>query len=117
MRLVLDYSRTNIASKKVVSSFIYETNSTFNTNCLHLPLSVIVGIDNTRKPFLIVFCYIISKLATSFKWILEQLIEYIFYNYPKSTIIVEDFSKGLGATVATKAIADLTSKEASDNIH
>jgi hypothetical protein len=36
-------------ARRFVSGFMYETDSTFNTNRLRLPLSVIVGIDNTGK--------------------------------------------------------------------
>jgi len=50
---------------------MYETNSTFNTNYLHLLLSVIVSINNTSKTFLVAFCYIILELVAFFKWILE----------------------------------------------
>lgn len=50
-----------------VSGFMYETDATFNTNYLKMPLSVIVGIDNTSKTFLIAFCYITSESAVSFK--------------------------------------------------
>jgi hypothetical protein len=32
-----------------------------------MPLSVMVGIDNTSKTFLIAFCYITSESAVSFK--------------------------------------------------
>ena len=78
---------------------------------------LIVGINNTRKTFLVAFCYITSESAASFKWISEQLTEYIFYDCPEPAIIVGDFSKGLGAAVAAKAAADLASKEASDDIH
>jgi hypothetical protein len=54
-------------TRRFVSSFIYKTNATFNTNCLKMPLSVIVSINNTSKTFLIAFCYITLELAVSFK--------------------------------------------------
>jgi hypothetical protein len=54
-------------ARRFVSSFLYKTDSTFNTNCLYMPLSIIVGIDNTGKTFPVVFCYIISESAASFK--------------------------------------------------
>ncbi|KAM4056470.1 hypothetical protein HRG_003361 [Hirsutella rhossiliensis] len=38
--------------RRFVSGFLMQTDATFNTNCLHLPLSVIVGITNTGKKFL-----------------------------------------------------------------
>ena len=38
-------------TRRFVSGFIYETDTTFNTNTLRLPLSVMVGIDNTGSTF------------------------------------------------------------------
>ena len=43
-------------ARRFVSGFMYETDATFNTNCLRLPLSVIVGIDNCGKTFPIACC-------------------------------------------------------------
>ena len=48
-------------ARRFVSGFMYETNATFNTNRLRLPLSVIVGIDNCGKTFPIAYCYIVTK--------------------------------------------------------
>jgi MULE transposase domain len=93
-----------------VSGFIYETDATFNTNSLKLPLSVMVSIDNTRATFPVAYCYITSESAVSFKWIAEQLTELAFWDCPKPTLIVGDFSKGLGAAVVAKAAADLAAK-------
>lgn len=90
-----------------VSGFIYETNATFNTNCLKMPLSVMVDIDNTSKTFLIVYCYITLESTMSFKWIAEQLTDLAFYDCPKAALIYKDFSKGLRAAVAAKATSDL----------
>jgi hypothetical protein len=92
-----------------VSGFMYKTDATFNTNSLKLPLSVIVGIDNTRATFPIAYCYITLELAASFKLIVEQLTKLAFYNCLKPTLIIRDFSKGLGVAVVAKAATDLTS--------
>jgi MULE transposase domain len=94
-------------TRQFVSGFMYKTDATFNTNNLRLPLSVIVGIDNTGKTFPIAYCYITLEFAVSFKWIAKQLTNLAFYNCPKADIIVGDFSKGLGAAIAAKAIANL----------
>jgi hypothetical protein len=98
-------------TQRFVSGFMYKTDATFNTNTnsLCLPLGVIVGIDNTRKTFLMAYCYITSESAASFKWITEQLTDLAFYDCPKLAIIVRDFSKGLGAAVVAKATTDLAS--------
>ena len=78
-----------------VSGFIYETDATFNTNSLKLPLSVMVGIDNTGAAFPVAYCYITSESAASFKWIAEQLTKLAFWDCPEPILIVGDFSKGL----------------------
>jgi hypothetical protein len=93
---------------------MYETDATFNTNSLCLPLGVIVSIDNTRQTFLVAYCYITSESAASFKWIAEQLTDLVFYNCPEPALIVRDFSKGLGAAVAAKATTDLAGLEPTD---
>jgi hypothetical protein len=90
-----------------VSDFIYETHTTFNTNVLWLPLSVIVGIGNTGATFPIAYYYITSESAASSKWIATQLTELCFKKCLELALIYGDFSKGLGAAIAAKATADL----------
>jgi hypothetical protein len=94
-------------TRRFVSDFIYKTDATFNTNILKLPLSVVVGIDNTGSTFLAAYCYITSESAVSFKWTSEQLTDLAFSDCPELALIISDFSKGLGAAVAAKATADL----------
>ena len=86
---------------------MYETDATFNTNRLKLPLSVMVGIDNCGKTFPIAYCYITSESAASFKFISDQLSDLVFYDCPEAAVIVGDFAKGLGAAIAAKAAVDL----------
>ena len=52
--------------RRFVSGFLYETDATFNTNTRRLPLSVMVGIDNTGHTFPMAFMFITSELAKSF---------------------------------------------------
>jgi hypothetical protein len=52
--------------RRFVSGFLYKTNATFNTNTRRLPLSMMVGIDNTGHMFPIAFMFITSELAKSF---------------------------------------------------
>jgi hypothetical protein len=101
-------------ARRFVSGFIYETDTTFNTNCLKLPLSVMIGIDNTGKTFPMAYCYITSESAVSFKWISEQLTDLAFYDCPEAALICGDFSKGLGAAVAAKATSDLAKTPPTD---
>jgi len=101
-------------ARRFVSGFMYETDATFNTNSLKLPLAVMVGIDNTGATFPIAYCYITSESAASFQWIAEQLTELAFYDCPEPALIIEDFSKGLGAAVAAKAKADLAESGLAD---
>jgi hypothetical protein len=94
-------------AQRFVSGFMYETDATFNTNSLKLPLSVMVGIDNCGKTFPVAYCYITSESAASFKFVTDQLSDLAFHNCPEAAIIVGDFSKGLGAACAAKAAVDL----------
>jgi hypothetical protein len=50
---------------------MYKTDTTFNTNCLKLFLSVIVSINNHGKTFLIVYYYITSESVASFKFVAD----------------------------------------------
>jgi hypothetical protein len=50
---------------------MYKIDATFNTNCLKLLLSIIVGIDNCGKTFLIGYCYIMLKSAASFNFVVN----------------------------------------------
>jgi hypothetical protein len=98
-------------ARRFASGFRYETDATFNTNSLKLPLSVMVGIDNYGKTFPTAFCYIISESAASFRFVANQLTNLAFYDCPKPAVIVGDFSRGLGAACATKAALDLSLTE------
>jgi len=53
-------------TRRFVSRFIYETDTTFNTNTLRLPLSVMVSIGNTGSTFPMALMFSISKVAKSF---------------------------------------------------
>jgi hypothetical protein len=66
--------------RRFVSRFLYKTNATFSTNTRRLPLSVIVGINNTRHTFLMAFMFITTELAKSFKFAGECLINLCFYD-------------------------------------
>ena len=98
-------------ARRFVSSFMYKTDATFNTNSLKLLLSVIVGIDKCRKTFPAAYCYITLESAASFKFVVDQLSDLAFYDCPKAAVIVGDFAKGLGAACAAKAAVDLSLTE------
>jgi hypothetical protein len=59
-----------------------------------------VGITNTRKTFLLAYCYITSELAESFDFVAGELTKYVFYDCPKAAVICANFTKGLRATIA-----------------
>jgi hypothetical protein len=71
-----------------------------------LPLSVIVGITNIRKTFPLAFCYITSKSAKSFNFVGGELTKYIFYNCLEAAVICADFTKGLRASIAARALCE-----------
>ena len=85
---------------------MYKTDATFNTNVLRLLLFVIVGITNTRKTFSLAYCYITSKSAKSFNFVVGELTKYVFYNCLKAIVICANFTKGLGASIVAWALCD-----------
>jgi MULE transposase domain len=93
-------------ARRFVSGFIYETDATFRTNTLRLPLLVMVGIDNTGATFPMAYMFITSESAESFRFTSRQLTDLCFYDYPKAAVICGDFSKGLGLAIALKARED-----------
>jgi predicted outer membrane repeat protein len=103
-------------ARRFVSDFVYKTDTTFNTNILKLLLSVLVGINNTSSTFLIAYCYITSELAVSFKWISKQLTDLAFSDCLEPALIISNFSKGLGAAIATKATANLEGITLTDKV-
>jgi hypothetical protein len=64
-----------------MSGFLYKTDAIFNTNTRRLLLFIIVGINNTRHTFPMAFMFITTKLAKSFKFTRECLIDLCFYDY------------------------------------
>jgi hypothetical protein len=94
-------------ARRFVSGFLYETDATFNTNTRRLPLSVMVGIDNTGHTFPMAFMFITSESAKSFQFANECLTDLCFYDCPQPSLICGDFSKGLGAAVAKQAAKEL----------
>jgi hypothetical protein len=86
---------------------MYETDATFNTNHLKLPLSVMVSINNCGNTFPIAYYYITSELAASFTFVANQLSDLAFSDCPKAAVIIRDFSKGLRAACVAKVAVDL----------
>jgi hypothetical protein len=94
-------------ARRFVSGFLYETDATFSTNTRRLPLSVMVGIDNTGSTFPMAFMFITSEAAKSFEFASACLTDLCFHDCPQPSLICGDFSKGLGAAVAAQAAKDI----------
>src|SRR4051812_45281334 len=69
-------------ARRFVSGYMYETNATFNTNTRPLPLSVMVGTNNTSYTFPMAFMFITSEVAKSFKFASEYLTDLYFHDSP-----------------------------------
>ena len=65
---------------------------------------MIVGITNTSKTFPLAYCYITSELAKSFDFVVGELTKYVFYDCLEAAVICVDFTKGLGAVIAARAL-------------
>ena len=77
-----------------------QTEATFNTNQLNLPLSVPVGKSNLNKTFHVAYCVITSESAEAFAFITQCMNDLFFYdNCSGPSVTVGEFSSGLSADV------------------
>jgi hypothetical protein len=65
-----------------------------------------VSITNTGKTFPLASCYIMSESAKSFDFVEGELTKYVFYDCPEAAVICADFTKGLGASIAARALRE-----------
>lgn len=90
-------------ARRFVSGFVIETDATFNTNALNLPLLSITGITNTSRMFVIAHCFITSESTDCFLFINTCLKELFFYDRCLGPqVIVGKFSMGLTAVMLQK---------------
>ncbi|KJZ69900.1 hypothetical protein HIM_10711 [Hirsutella minnesotensis 3608] len=103
--------------RRFLSGFLMQTDATFNTNSLHLPLSVMVGITNTGRTFPLAFAFLKSESAEAFEFVNAQLAELIWYDCPPPRVVLGDQSKGLTAAMAlSQARADQGSQRGDQQI-
>lgn len=90
-------------ARRFVSGYLIETDATFNTNQLNLPLSTLVGVTNTMRTFTVAYCYITSESAESFLFLFECMRDLIFHDRcPGPGVILGDFAAGLVAAMTKK---------------
>ena len=91
-------------ARRFFSGFLIETDATFNTNQLNLPLSVLVGVTNTSQTFPVAYCYITSESAECFAFLFECMKNLIFHDAcPGPRVILGDFAAGLTAAMYRRA--------------
>lgn len=56
-------------ARRFVSGFLIQTDATFNTNELNMPLSILLGVTNTISSFPVAYTFISSESAEAFKFI------------------------------------------------
>lgn len=87
-------------ARRFVSHFLLQTDTTFNTSRLNIPLSILLGITNTGSSFPIAYCYITSESRESFMFMFACMQELMFYNdCPSPYVLIGDFAAGLGAAM------------------
>lgn len=90
-------------ARQFVSGYLIETDATFNTNQLNLPLSTLVGVTNTMQTFTVAYCYITLESAESFLFLFECMRDLIFYDKcPGPGVIFGDFAAELAAAMTKK---------------
>lgn len=83
-------------ARRFVSGCVIETDATFNTNELRMPLSGLIGITNTMSTFPVAHCFITSESTSAFVFINECLKDMFFFDdCPGPAVMLGDFSAGL----------------------
>ena len=91
-------------ARRFLSGFLIQTDATFNTNELNMPLSILLGITNTMSSFPVAYKFISSESAEAFKFINACCKELFFWdNCPGPAVMLGDFSLGLSAAMIKKA--------------
>jgi len=81
--------------QRFCSGFALQIDSTFNTNTLKLPLTILVGITNTGKTFPLAFSFIPSEDRLSMDFIFLSLTELAWDEFPPPKVIIADQGSGL----------------------
>lgn len=90
--------------QRFVSGFVIQTDTTFNTNELNMPLSIFVGITSTMFSFSLAYTFISSKSAEAFKPVNAYCKEFSFWDdCPGPAVILGDFSLGSSLAMVRKA--------------
>jgi hypothetical protein len=77
-------------AQQFCSSFMLEIDTTFSTNNLRLPLTIVTSISNTRDSFPVAFSFVPSESKVCFDFIFEALKKLVWEEYPSTKIIVGD---------------------------
>lgn len=86
------------------SGFDIQTDATFNTNELNMPLSILVGVTNTMSTFPVAYTFISSKSAEAFKFVNACYKEFFFWDdCPGPAVMLGDFLLGLSVAIVKKA--------------
>ena len=86
-------------AQRFCSSFMIEVDTTFNTNNLRLPLTIITGISNTGDSFPVAFSFLPSESKVSFDFIFENLKEIVWQEFLPPRVVIGDQAKGLIASL------------------
>ncbi len=90
-------------ARRFISEFSLQTDATFNTNHLNLPLAMIVETSNTGKSFPAAYCFVISESKEVFTIIFYALKKLMFHD---CIVVISDFASELSsAMIKTRQIS------------
>ena len=86
-------------ARRFINDWILQTDATFNTNVLRLPLSVITGATNTGHTFPVGLSFILSESAETFSFIDQQMDLLMWYDCNGPQVVLGDQAKGLISSI------------------
>ncbi len=87
-------------ARRFVTGFVIETDTTFNTNKLRMPLSGLIGISNTMSTILVAHYFIPSESGSAFVLIIKCLKNLLFFDDCFGpSVMLGDFSTSLSQAI------------------
>lgn len=108
-------------ARRFMGEFNLQTDATFNTSHLNLPIAVIVGTSNVVRSFPATYCFVISESKEAFTFIFDAL-KMIFHDCIGPRVVISDFVLGLSSAMCrtrhiSRAEADVEDRMTMLQIH
>jgi hypothetical protein len=84
-------------ARRFCPDWMIQTDGTFNTNRIKMPLIDCLGVNNTGKSFIFAFAFVTSESSDNWGFVLKCLEQTVFNDLPLPRVVLADQGLGLRA--------------------